>query len=261
MTLLVGVEAVKDGAKAPDDLPASWNPLSRADAAGRARAFALQAALVWGAESLIGYLSSLTRSRPPVLPDEFVTAVNAESNREAKLVRLREVLCLPQSTASALTRSALVWRNKLTHVHATNTVDSSVRQFLLDNRQQIAGNYQGLDPEKYLERIQLGKSPRLKEAAAVNRAMAAVTREIDEEVCRRIDVESYFLGILTEYLSPPDTRSLRAHGLWGGTSIQNRRSLLNVASQNGLRTDMEDGFDTELPELSPRHALTYLKIE
>lgn len=260
LTLLVGAEAVKGGAEAPDDLPASWNPISRADAAGRARAFALQAALVWAAESLIGYMTSLTRSQPPVLQDNLTQAVRAERSRESKLVLLRSGLGLCETTASALTRSALVWRNKLTHVNATNVVDPSVRQFLLSSHQEIAGEYQGLDAGEYLARIQRGQAPRLKEAAAVNRAMAAVTRELDEVACRQVDVESYFLQILVEYLTPLDTRHIRAHGLWGGTSLQNRRSLLNVASQYGLRVDAEHGFRTELPDLSPRLALAYLKI-
>src|SRR5687768_16378466 len=67
LTLVVGTEAVKRGAKAPEAMPVSWNPRSREAAAARARTFALHTSLGWAAGSLDGYILDLAQSDPLLL--------------------------------------------------------------------------------------------------------------------------------------------------------------------------------------------------
>lgn len=251
---------MRRGAEAPDDLPASWGPISAEDAAGRARTFALQAALVWSVESLSGYVSSLMRSAPALLAEQLKRELTEAGSREKKLTLLRSRLGLQESSSSALVRAALVWRNKITHVFATNRVDPAATRFLMEHRDEIRESFQGLQAEQMLDRIRASQAPRLKEVSAVNRAMAAVTKEIDAAVCAQVDIESYFSSIIVDHLEPEQTRSLRAHGLWGGTTAQNRRSLLNLAAQYGLQTDADMGISSDLPALTSRGAMARLGL-
>lgn len=157
-----------------------------------------------------------------------------------------------------MTRASLVWRNRLTHINATNKVDPGVRQLLEEHSEEAAANFQGLDSAAMLLRIESNMSPRMKESAAMNRAMAATAREIDELVCRKVAVGPYFDALVRQHLNPPATRASRAAGLWGGTVQQNYRSLLNLAAQHGLRTDVDEAVESYLPCLTPTTALKQL---
>lgn len=260
LTLIVGTEAVRRGYEAPSGLPASWNPKSREDAAGRARTFALQAATVWNAESVIGYVSSITKSRPALVSEILVNEVNGIRAREDKLVALCAGVEHPRTTSLSLVRAAMVWRNKLTHVHASNRLAQDVVASLHSCQDSIAEEYQGLKVTELIERIHDGAPPRLKEATALMRASSALTRSLDERICAQIEVGRYLDEVLRLYLAPRELRVARATGLWGGTPTQNRRAILNVAAQAGVRTDAPDSIDSDLPSLTPKVAVARLNV-
>lgn len=260
LTLVVGTEAVRSGFRAPEGLPAAWNPKSREDAAGRARTFALQAATVWNAESVIGYVSSITNARPALLTEDLSAKVRDTRAREDKLVALCSGVDHPATTALALVRAALVWRNRLTHVHSANRVAQEVVASLRASEGSIAEDYQGLAVTEMLQRIQDGAPPRLKEATALIRASGVLTRSLDQHICSRTNITSYLNEVLRQHLEPPEHRKARAIGIWAGTPIQNTRSILNVAAQAGMRTDASDPIDSELPLLTPRGAVAHLGL-
>ena len=251
---------MRRGFPAPEGLSAAWNPRSREDAAGRARTFALQAATVWNAESVIGYVSSITKARPAILSEELTKTVNDTTSREDKLVALCVGVRHAPNPALALVRAAMVWRNRLTHVHSTNRLSEDVIECLRSSQDSIADDYQGLVVAEMIKRIGGGASPRLKEATAMIRAASALTRSLDERICAQLDISDYLDDVLRHYLKDQENRSTRANGLWGGTARQNRRSILNVAAQAGLRTDAPDPFESELPFLTPKAAVARLNL-
>lgn len=260
LTLIVGADAVRRGCGDAAGLPAAWNPTSLEDAASRARTFVLQAATVWNAESVIGYVSSVTKSVPAVLSDDLRRKVNETKAREDKLVVLCDGVDLPASTSLALVRSAIVWRNRLTHVHASNRLAQEVVALLKASEDSILEDFQGLKAGEMIQRIHDGAPPRLKEAAALIRASSALTRSLDERICARIETHAYLREVLRLHLEPEASRTARATGIWGGTAEQNRRSILNVLAQAGLRTDAEDAIQSELPHLSPRAGVSQVGL-
>jgi hypothetical protein len=260
LTLIVGTDAVRRGCPAPPGLPATWNPQSREDAAGRARTFALQAATVWNAESVIGYVSSVTRSQPALISEPLVDRVNEIRAREGKLVALCDGVSHPRTNSLALVRAAIVWRNRLTHVHASNRLEQDVVASLRSAHDAIADEYQGLNVTELMERVHGGAPPRLKEAAALIRASSALTRSLDERICTQIDIVRYLQEVLYQYLEPAELRVPRATGLWGGSPKQNRRAILNVAAQRGMRTDSSDPIESELPAMTPKAAVAHLGL-
>lgn len=260
LTLIVGTDAVRRGHEAPDDLPASWNPKSREDAAGRARTFALQAATVWNAESVIGYVSSITKSRPALVSEALTNDVNVIRAREEKLVALSAGVNHPLTADLSLVRAAMVWRNRLTHVHSQNRLAQDVVASLRSSADSISDDYQGLKVAELIERIQKGAPPRLKEATALIRAAGALTRSLDERICAHIEVSKYLDEVLRLYLAPSEHRVVRATGVWGGTPTQNRRAILNVAAQAGMRTDAAKPIDSDLPTLTPKVAVARLGL-
>lgn len=261
LTLIVGTDAVRRGHNAPEGLPASWNPRSREDAASRARTFALQAATVWNAESVIGYVSSITKSRPALVSETLTAEVNGTRSREDKLVALCAGVGHPLTAETALVRAAMVWRNKLTHVHAQNRLAQDVVASLRTAGESIANGYQGLNVAELIDRIQDGAPPRLKEATALIRASAALTRSLDERICEQIEVSTYLEEVLRQYLAPHERRVARATGIWGGSPKQNRRSIINVAAQAGMRTDAAESIDSDLATLTPKAAVARVGLD
>ena len=255
LTLIVGADAVRRGAEPPQNLPASWDPKSREDAAGRARTFAIQAATVWTAESVIGYVTSITRASPQLLDASLKETIDGVTSRDRKLIALSGGIAYADTACLALVRAGLVWRNRLTHVHATNRVNADVEKQLHMFQSLIAQDYQGLHPKEMVERIHGDQPPRLKESAALNRAASALVRSLDELICSHVNPADYLDALLRDHLAPPVTRARRAEGLWGGTQTQNRRSILNLAAQKGLRTNADTAFASDLPSLTPKTAL------
>lgn len=194
---------------------------------------------------MIGYVTSITKASPQLIGDSLKDTINGVRSREEKLVALSRGIGYADTPCLALVRAGLVWRNRLTHVHATNRVNADVEKQLDKFQARIAQDYQGLHPKEMVERIHGDQPPRLKESAALNRAASALVRSLDELICSQANPADYLDALLRDHLAPPVTRARRAEGLWGGTQTQNRRSILNVAAQKGLRvgsavSDAED---------------------
>ncbi|WP_034252273.1 hypothetical protein [Bifidobacterium crudilactis] len=261
LTIVVGLDAVRGGADASPDLPATWNPFSKEDASARARTFANQAALLWTVESIIGYVSSLIRSDPPIVSSYLKDEIDHETDREKKLVRLAESVCKENSTALLLVRASYVWRNRVTHVGASNQVKKDVSSELISRSSEISDSYQGLIIQELLERISSSRAPRLKESASISRAAGSLVRNIDEEAVKNVDLKEFASQLLRNYLSDAvdaQERMKRAVGIWGGTSEKNQRSITTFLLQHGMSRDDEDGIDLDLPCHTPKEAINLL---
>lgn len=259
LTLIVGVDAVRNGAKATDSLPATWNPRNSEDAADRARVFALNAALLWNAESVISYVQDLTRSRPETISRPLTDDIRNVKDKEEKLVLLYRRLRVSEPDALALVRAGYVWRNRVTHYAAENRIDADVCSHLSANAERIDGEYQGLDVGQLVDRIHAGESPRLKETTAIIRAASRLVRRIDENVVTECGTLNYLRAGLAMHLSSDGTPARKAAGLWGGTESQNRRSLENFGVQMSLSRDVGALLDDEgLAALTPTEAVREL---
>jgi len=261
LTLVVGVDAVRNGARATDSLPATWNPRNAEDAADRARVFALNAALLWNAESVISYVQDLTRSIPRTLSEALIEDIRKVEDKEEKLVLLCERMTVTELDALALVRAGYVWRNRVTHYAATNKIKDLVASHLATNAERINDEYQGLEVEQLVGRIHRGESPRLKETAAMVRAASRLVREIDRRVVSECGTLNYLRAGLAAHLSNRNvgTPGAKAASLWGGTESQNRRSLENFGVQISLSRDDQASLDDEgLAALSPTDAVDEL---
>ncbi len=261
LTLLVGLDSVRAGAKPTSSLPASWNPVSQEDAAARARVFALSTALVWTVESVVSYVKDLTRAIPETLDTSLIAKIRNEKDKETKLVLLVKHLSIQEADALTLLRAGYVWRNRLTHYDSTNQVSADVKTQLEGSPQSMKDGYQGLDTAQLLERIEQGETPRLKETAAIIRAASTLVRSIDQRVTETKGTLDYLRAGLAQYLqhAKPGTPRKKAAGLWGGTEAQNRRSLENFGTQMSLSRVIDACRDDEgLALLTPQEAVELL---
>ncbi|MEO9247167.1 hypothetical protein ABDK96_05700 [Citricoccus nitrophenolicus] len=252
---------MSDGVEAKSELPATWNPVSRKDAAMRARTFANQASLLWTIESVVGYVTDLRREKPSVLPDVLISKIKSTKDKEEKLEVLSNHLGLGGETSLLLVRAAYVWRNRVTHIGANNRLDPVVERELKARSAEIEQDYQGLIITEMLTRIETNEPPRLKESAAISRAAGYLIRDIDAKAVESVDLTCYISDKLRNYLSEPPTtdQSLkRAVGLWGGTASANCRSISNYLLQQGLSVSEGAGVESDLFELTPKEAVDYL---
>lgn len=262
LTLIVGLDAVKAGVEARTELPATWNPVSKHDAAMRARTFANQAALLWTVESVVGYVTDLKREKPGILTETIIDRINGLKDKEDKLVALADEFGLAECTALLLVRAAYVWRNRVTHIGAHNKLASDVIRDLLDRKVEIEETYQGLRVSEMIGRIESSEPPRLKESTAISRAAGYLVRDIDAKAVGNVDLTNHIRSMLHSYLqeaSGPEQKMQRAVGLWGGTPDANRRSITTFLLQSGLSEGDGDRVRSDLANLSPKGAIKFLE--
>ena len=262
LTLVVGLDAVKDGFNARSELPATWNPISKHDAAMRARTFANQAALLWTIESVVGYVTDLKREKPSILTGNMIERINGTIDKEEKLVALAKEFDLAECTALLLVRAAYVWRNRVTHIGAHNKLASTVARDLRGRSVEIEETYQGLCVSEMISRIESSEPPRLKESTAISRAAGYLIRDIDARAVGNVDLTNYITSMLHDYLSEAsgtEQKMRRAVGLWGGTTEANRRSITSFLLQRGLSEGDGDRVRSDLASLSPKAAIKFLE--
>lgn len=260
LTVIVGLDAVKAGARAEDALPARWDPKSKSDASSRARTFANQAALLWIVESLMGYVKELTRLKVARLPTALAEKIDTTRSKEEKLLVLSSAYGASDSSNLALLRAGYVWRNRLTHVGSTNLLDRNVRARLLDRSEALSADFQGLDVSEMIARIEASEAPRLKEATAMARAANRLVQELDDAIIDELDDEAYLRVVLKIWLleASGSDRMRRARGVWGSTPEKARRSLHTLARERSMTEREEVVFQSGLASLTPKAALEEL---
>lgn len=257
LTIVVGLDAVRSGAEASPTLPARWNPQSKTDAADRARTFANQAGLVWTIEALNAYVMDLRKSKPPILPAEVSSDISSERDKEKKLLLLSGSLGII-SRELDMVRAGMVWRNRLVHANAHNSLDRVVKAQLKNRSDDIKADYQGLDIEQAISRVETNAAPRLKETTAIMRAANELVRDLDAAAVKSIDNETHLENLLRARIleAPNDDERMRiAVSLWGGTEQGNARSITNAASQWGMTRTTETNFESDLASKTPKAAL------
>ena len=192
ITIMVGLDAVEDGAEKRESFKTTWNPKSRTSSVIRSRKYAIKSALAWTVDNLDMYLRLCNRE--PRLYDDEESAEIA-GTRQSIYKKFRYVI--NNHKELALDKIAYVdllisWRNNTVHFDAENQLmHASLDYFRNIPSDDVVVNKYHLDVNQMLERFNGGDCPTFKEAATLISMTIHFVEELDGILLRDIDQYRY----------------------------------------------------------------------
>jgi hypothetical protein len=236
ITIQVGLDAVASGEATLDpDFSTSWNPKDRRASAHRSREFAHKAMLTWLTDALSAYRSSLKRTPGLALDASTWERADSLDGLVAKLDDLVDQVGAPCGPERDLVCTAVVWRNRLVHEGASNSLPQATRQRLQAARDEIHENYQGLDITRTMETLKRSsdsKAPTFKETTALVRAAQKFVEVVDGAIVGTISPTDYLIDVLREHVRQDVVP--RSANIWGKSQDRKRASIVQVAQSAGM---------------------------
>jgi len=240
ITLLIGLQAVRDGKATPDEeFRTSWNPHSAKDSADRSRMFALDLALVRAIDALDAYMMRSNRKPFAISAPDFRSAMDGTGQSVSKRLTVFEVHAGPLSPEHAsLLRLGIAWRNRRVHSLSDKDITAEERVCLQSKHAELHRDYAGLSINDMLKKFDASEPPHFKEAAAIIRAAQNAVEVFDGSLLKNIDLERYLRELLAERLEK-GSRSKdmnRKHGVrqnWGHLTSKEKK-VLRILSMIGV---------------------------
>jgi hypothetical protein len=265
ITILVGLDSVEAGqATLSPGFSTAWSPRDMRTSARRSRDFAIKALLAWASDSLNTYRRELTSPPNLYFSDHERRAINAEEGLWLRLECLAQISGAALGAEKDMVELLVVWRNKVVHTKARDSLKGALSQRLTESQSAIEGAYRGLDIQRAIKSAQGGQAPSFKEITALVSAAQTFVERIDDALLTRIDLDSYLRAALTAYVS--DDPINRSNNIWGRDPDRRRTSILQVAQNYGMSPGngtevISDGFTEELLAWTPRDARRELTSE
>lgn len=251
ITIQVGLDAVASGEATLDSaFSTSWNPKDPRASAHRSREFAHKAMLTWLTDALSAYRSSLKRTPGLGLDVSAWERADALDGLVAKLDHLVDQVGAQCGPERDLVATAVVWRNRLVHEGASNSLPQANRQRLQAARDQIQAAYQGLDIARTMETLQRSsdsKAPTFKETTALVRAAQKFVQVVDGAVVEAISPVAYLIGALRAHVEQDVVR--QSVNIWGKGPDRTRASIVQIAQSAGMSRLESGGIPIE-PRIS-----------
>ena len=188
ITILIGLDAVEDGAEKRESFKTTWNPKNRINSVGRSKKYAIKSALAWTVDNLDMYLRLCNRE-PRLYQDEesleIAKTKHSVYNKFYCVIRNH-----PELAASkfAYVDLLICWRNNSIHFDAENKLmTESINYFRNIPGDDVVTNTYHLDVNQMLERFNRGKCPTFKEAATLISMTIHFVEELDSILLCDID--------------------------------------------------------------------------
>lgn len=202
ITILVGLDAVEDGAQKRADFHTSWAPQDNVASAQRSRKYAIKAALAWTVDNLDMYFR-LANQSPCLYCDE-----ESQEIAETKHSVYNKLQCVinnhPEIDPSlyAYVDMLICWRNNTTHFGADNELLHASRQYfskvisgkLTDNK---AEKYH-LDIAEMLNHFNSAECPSFKEITTLISITIKFVEILDTLLINNIDQSQYLRKMLVQ---------------------------------------------------------------
>lgn len=233
ITILVGLDAVGSGhATLSAEFSTSWDPRDAEVSALRSREFALEAVTAWSVDALDTYRRLLTSESAPYLSRSMRVSVESEDGLRLRLRKLFQVSGALPAPEVDMTEMLIVWRNKLVHSGARDSVPRDVSARLLAASEDIASAYRNLDVKRTIESVTGKRSPTFKEATAFVTAAHRFVERVDGAVIARVDLDACLRAALVAHIA--DDPINRCRSIWVPDQERRRNSILQVAQNFGL---------------------------
>ena len=195
ITIMIGLDAVEDGAEKRKSFNTTWNPENRSNSVVRSKKYAIRSALAWTVDNLDMYLRLCNRE--PRLYNDKESCEIAKTKHSV----YKKLNCViknhPELDVSkfAYVDLLICWRNNSVHFDAENQLmPKSSNYFQHVPEDDVVTNKYHLNVAQMLDRFQKGECPSFKEAATLISMTIHFVEELDSILLHDID-QYRFLNI------------------------------------------------------------------
>ena len=188
ITIMVGLDAVEDGAKKRESFNTTWNPENKTASVTRSKHYAIKSALAWTVDNLDMYLRLCNRE--PRLYSDSESAEIADTGHSI----YKKFRCVidnhKELTPDKFSYVDLLicWRNNTVHFDAENQLmHNSLNYFKNIPADDVVINKYHLDVLQMLDRFNRGECPTFKETATLISMTIHFVEELDSILLRDID--------------------------------------------------------------------------
>ena len=282
-TILVGLEAIADGASSPPHLPVTWpkpsSPGQARNVADQASVFACTSALVLAADIFDQFLGSLAAEEwlgfSPKARDiatKAITRPKGDGGAYSVAERTTELLNdLGLQTSPAVGGLDLLsnWRNVVVHTKKRAiSLGKDVNDLLINEKDHFYKHYSHFDIELALKNFYGRKSPVPKEATSLIAVVQNISRAIDEAAIKRVAGNSESIVNVTDKLlrgyftddereMPGSTEIAEA---WQGSKERRLANFLKILQKVGV-TDTSSVVSAVLPQYYITDVISYTRSE
>ena len=201
ITILIGLDAVEDGAKKRENFQVTWNPRDTAASAARSRHYAIKSALAWAVDSLDMYLRLCNRVPRLYSGTEDLEIAGTRHSVYRKFEIVRDRYEEIPAAQSAYVDLLICWRNNLVHFDAENQLSDASRRYFRDiSPDDPAVSRYHLDTAAMLERFRRTECPTFKETATLISMTIHFVESLDTILLQRIDQYPFLSQLLWQLL-------------------------------------------------------------
>lgn len=201
ITILIGLDAVEDGAKKKDSFKTSWNPYNLKATVDRSRMFAIKSSLAWVVDCVDMYLR-VCNQKPKLLDEEKARKFDGTGHSVYKKYRLM-IEWYPDidKNKKAFVDLLICWRNRLVHYDADNKLlESTVEYFRNEASKDKDLEKFNFDVNEMMVSFEQNKYPTFKETATMISMTISFIEQLDGYLLKNLDTQKYMDYILCEYL-------------------------------------------------------------
>lgn len=190
ITIMIGLDAVEDGAEKRESFKTTWNPQNRTNSVVRSKKYAIKSALAWTVDNLDMYLRLCNREPRLYHEEESLKIAKTKHsvyNKFDCVIRNHPELAVSKFAYVDL---LICWRNNSVHFDAENKLmPESINYFRNIPEDDVVTNTYNLDVDQMWERFNRRECPTFKEAATLISMTIHFVEELDSILLR--DIEQY----------------------------------------------------------------------
>ena len=190
ITIMIGLDAVEDGAEKRESFKTTWNPQNRTNSVVRSKKYAIKSALAWTVDNLDMYLRLCNREPRLYHEEESLKIAKTKHsvyNKFDCVIRNHPELAVSKFAYVDL---LICWRNNSVHFDAENKLmPESINYFRNIPEDDVVTNTYHLDVDQMWERFNRRECPTFKEAATLISMTIHFVEELDSILLR--DIEQY----------------------------------------------------------------------
>ncbi|MPM96882.1 hypothetical protein SDC9_144047 [bioreactor metagenome] len=221
ITIMIGLDAVEDGAQKKSEFKTSWNPQDVTASVIRSKIYAIKSALAWTVDNLDMYLRLCNR-KPRLLnsneSDEFSKTKHSVYKKYKTIVTNHPEL---ETNKKAFVDLLVCWRNNLVHFDAENQMLEESKKYFdkgVKNDEQLKQyNFDEID---MLKRFNEGGCPTFKETTTLISMTIHFVKQLDALLLSEIKQELYLDEILCHKMKNKD--EIRKIFGYGSESIEQK---------------------------------------
>lgn len=264
ITILVGLDAVEDGAGKRETFHTSWNPRSVEASVQRSRHYAIKSALAWAVDNLDMYLRLCNRLPKLYGKEESLAIANTKHSVYNKFKCIIEHHPSLPVNESAYVDLLICWRNTMVHFDADNQLMHGSRQYFrnVQSDDPVERVYH-LDINKMIEHFEHSECPNFKEVATLISMTIRFVENLDRILLGEID-QRVFLEEQLALILRLNAASKNAFHRANASPEKRKKQIKQLLLANGVSENFynEEGeqFIAEVSELSVKEFLARAKI-